>query len=424
MPDTATDLRTTTARVDVSHDIAPAGTRAVVAASRKLQPRRVAKLAHTIPALPPELPSSAPALDSQPLESLVNTEVRSAPSELSPAQRVFTPDAPLDPEIPLPVRHAEQLADILMERLREVERREVQATEFSERLEHAEQAAKQWVIQQETEFRNRDQALRFKEDELTTKLAALAAEELNRDARWRERETNWQQEIQAAEERVRASHELATTTAQQAQALTAARKEWEADRRRAEEQLDRLRQQVQSARQRQEWQQQRLLEQLRIHREALEQQERRLVFREMALEQSDRDHARSERLALDAARVKATAAHDRRLATEQRWIAGRLWKLLLKTLPLPQRELEQSLVEVQRELETAFQHELEEITQLRAAILEYGKKLQHAYGGEMTETEFAAESTAPDDSLAQEPTKLLARTMHSSGSSRPKKRTS
>jgi hypothetical protein len=257
----------------------------------------------------------------------------------------------------------------LAARLKEVEQRELALAELETKFQEANAAAQAWVAERDIELTARERDVQFREDEVATRAAAIAAAELageeelaTRRRALDERERQLQQraeELDQREERLRAERA----------ALDQAADKLRADRRREEELLRSRRQQWQTQMEADHAQAERVLVQLQRHRQSLDQRERALDQRE----QTETDKrgtvaSASAGTSLDALRLQAEATREHRLAAEHRWIAGQLWQRLVGSGFATNDQLGDSLARLRGEIQSLYRRERETLEQLRRAI--------------------------------------------------------
>jgi hypothetical protein len=272
-------------------------------------------------------------------------------------------------------RHMEDIAWRLSERLREVEQRELEFTGYTTRFQIAESNAQTWVMEQEQQLTERERSLQLEADELQTRVAANAAVEIAAQTEQQQLRETWEQQLRTIEQReaelVRGEERLH----EEQHALRTATERFQAEQRRANEQLRGQRQQWERLCAQDKEQAERTLLNLQKHRDALEQREQKLRSREAILEHLQDQHVHWERLRLEMEQERTEVVRERRIATEQRWIAGNLWAKLTSSNYVMEGELYAALRQVSRELETLYRRERESLEKLRAALIDMAKKM-------------------------------------------------
>lgn len=322
-------------------------------------------------------PATEPAITMPVRRRRTRSEPAAAATvQVSNSANVEVPCFAVEPSADVPdivVRHADDIALHLAQRLREVEQRELAAIEFEARLQEAEAAARVWVCQRDMELSALERELQLRSDEVTTQSAAVAAAQIaaeqeiasQHDA-LRQREAELERlssELTEREERLHGERS----------ALDQAMERFRADRRR-EEELQRSRQQKwQALIDSDRAQAERTLVNLQKHRQALDERERNLTAREQAAQTSwsagklGRQES-SDDISLSV--LRAEAARDHRLALEQRWIAGQLWSRLAGSGLAGDDELQDALEQVRRQLEMLYRRERAALEELQSALAE------------------------------------------------------
>jgi len=276
------------------------------------------------------------------------------------------------------VRHADDLSLHLAERLREVERREVELAESQAELLIAESAAKSWVSLRDSELSAREREVALREDEASTRAAAVAAAEL---ASQEELRTEWdaltrrsadldhkQAELQQWEDCLRTERA----------ALEQATEKLRAERRREDELQRARRQQWQARIEADRAQVERAMANLQRHRQSLDERERELQTREQQRDHRPAVNPGAHGSNLESAALRAEAAREHRAALEHRWIAGQLWSRLAGGKLVADDELQQSLDHVREQLQMLYRRERESLQDLRTAIVAAGRELMPA----------------------------------------------
>jgi hypothetical protein len=288
-------------------------------------------------------------------------------SDSDEASHDQTPNLPgfrIEPPGGLPeivVRHADEIAGFLAERLQEVERRELQVAEFERQVKEAETAARLWVAERDQELSARERALHIREDELSTQQASIAAAELALEQESASQRAALVEEAQQLERQRELLAEREAQLVEREAALAIAQERLSADRRHAEEQQRAREQQWQRHLVAQQEQQRRRTEHLHRHRASLDARERAIAEREQAISGSIATTN------VDAVAAQASAAHEHRLALEHRYVATELWKKLVASRMHDDEALQQALVRTRQQLQSQFERE-------RAALLD----VQHA----------------------------------------------
>lgn len=267
------------------------------------------------------------------------------------------------------VRHADDLSLHLAARLKEVEQRELALAEFEGKLREAEAAAKAWVAERDIELTARERDVQFREDEVATRSAAIAAVELAGEEELSMRRRVLDEHQRELQQKTEELDQRQDRLQAERAALDQATEKLRADRRREEELQRSRRQQWQTQIESDRAQAERMVAQLLRHRHALDQRER-------ALDQRERDEtdkrvtvaATPAVASLEALRVQAEVTRERRIAAEHRWIAGQLWQRLVNSELVSNDQLSDSLTRLRSEIQRLYRHESETLEQLRRAI--------------------------------------------------------
>lgn len=306
--------------------------------------------------------------------------------------RVEAPRFTVEPgeEVPeIVVRHADDIALHLRERLREVERRELAALEYERKLQEAEAAARVWVCQRDLELSALERELHLKSDDIKTQAAAVAAAEIASEEELRKQREDLHQQEAKLEQRAADLVQREERLHSERSALDQAVDKIRAERRRDEE-LQRARQQKwQTLMEGDRAQAERALANLQKHRLAIEERGRMAQAAPPAAIEIRRGRSSQQDLSLSA--LRAEAARDQRLALEHRWIAGQLWARLAGSGLASDDELQDALEKVRTQLETMYRRE-------RAALQELHDSL----------ADLARQSRAPAEAKGQVRPRMLA----------------
>ena len=352
-----------TARFDHPHPAARINAAEPVAKPSRIQPRRAKTKAESAPQTHEAGTSQAWA------EALDKPVLQTVQREAMPSLTEFEELAPIT------ARHADDIAWHLTQRLRETEQRELNVAEYSSRLEAAEAAAQAWVMERENEFHTHERALRLREDELDTRLAATAAVEITAQEeqhRWR---AEWETQVRGMQQREASLAEQESRCQGITHSLATATERFQAEQHRQEEQWRARRQQWETLCEQDRAQAERVQLNLQRHRKSLELREQQIRAQEASLANMQLERIQAERLRLETERWRMEAAQERRIATEQRWIAGRLWAKLTETNLASDQEIQTVLQQVRQELEIAYRRERESLERVRIAMLGLAQQL-------------------------------------------------
>jgi hypothetical protein len=233
-------------------------------------------------------------------------------------------------------------------------------------------------MEQEQQLLEREQSLQLEMADLHTRVAANAAVEIAAQEEQAQLRATWELQLRDLTQRETAVQHSETRLQEQQHALATATERFQAEQRRSQEQLRAQRQQWERMCEQDRQQAERALANLQKHRAALEQREQQLRSREAILEHLQDQQVQWERVRLELEREKAEVVRERRLATEQRWIAGNLWAKLTAANFVAEGELYAALRQVSRELETLYRRERESLEKLRAALLDMARKINPA----------------------------------------------
>lgn len=292
------------------------------------------------------------------------------------AENISTPSFRAEPSDAVPeivVHHADDIAQHLAERLREVERRELAAAEYETKLQEAEAAARVWVCQRDMELSSLERELQLKSDDVRTQAAAVAAAELAAEQEIRERHGGLRQREAELERAAAQLSEREERLHSEQAALAQAMDKLRAERRR-EEELYRSRQQKWNAQMEADRAQaERIAANLQKHRLALEERERSVNAREQSVAITGQNLVARETKSsnsVELSALRAQAARDHRLALEHRWIAGQLWTRLASSRLAGDEELQDSLENVREQLDMMYRREREAIENLQSLLAE------------------------------------------------------
>jgi hypothetical protein len=292
------------------------------------------------------------------------------------ADDVSPPSFRADPSDAVPeivVHHADDIAQHLAERLRDVERRELAAAEYEAKLQEAETAARVWVCQRDMELSALERELQLKSDDVRTQAAAVAAAEFAAEQEIRQRHDELRQRAAELERTAASLADREERLHGEQSALQQAMDRLRAERRR-EEELYRSRQQKWNVQMEADRAQaEKIAANLHKHRLALEERERALSEREQAATlPSSNITSRYPQpdLSVELSVVRAQAARDHRLALEHRWIAGQLWTRLASSGLAGDDELQDSLEQVRGQLEMMYRREREALEDLQESLAE------------------------------------------------------
>lgn len=292
------------------------------------------------------------------------------------AEVVSPPSFRAEPDDAVPevvVHHADDIAQHLAERLRDIERRELAAAQYEAKLQEAETAARVWVCQRDMELSALERELQLKSDDVRTQAAAVAAAELAAEQEIRQRHDELRQRSAELERTAAALAEQEERLHGEQSALQQAIDRLRAERRR-EEEIHRSRQQKWNAQMEADrGQAEKIAANLHKHRLALNERERALSGREQAVPfpvpDVTRRSAASEHL-VELSVLRTQAARDHRLALEHRWIAGQLWTRLANSGLASDDELQDSLEQVRSQLEMMYRREREALEDLQESLAE------------------------------------------------------
>lgn len=268
------------------------------------------------------------------------------------------------------VRHADDLQLHLAERLREIERREVELEQFRNHLQLAEQTARGWVEEWDQELKRRDRELQLRSDEVSTRAAALATTEIVTEKELADRKMALDQQAASLELRHAEIAERTARLASEQAALQQAMERIAAQRRQDEELHRSRRQQFESLCQADRAQLERSFAQLARHRQALDERETKLDHREQTLSTTHRKKRATPASPVSLAETErqARVAYDCRVALENRWIAGQLWLRLVRSKMLDDEALAVALANVRAQLAAQFERERDTLEELKIAI--------------------------------------------------------